>query len=155
MNVARLVASGGGVGFLPRAPGTWGSLAAALVGAAILAAGGRWALAAGVAVATAAGLWAIPRAGGDADPGWVVIDEVAGMWIAMLPLSWPSPLGVLVAFALFRLLDITKPGPIGRLDRVPGRAGVMGDDLAAGLGAAALVWLVEMGRASLAHPTMP
>ena len=140
MTLARLVASGGGAGFLPRAPGTWGSLLAAIVGAALLAIGGRALLMAAILLAIAAGLWAIPRAGGEADPGWVVIDEVAGMWIAMLPLPRPLFWGVLAAFVLFRAFDIAKPGPIGRLDRVPGRVGVMGDDLAAGLAAAILLW---------------
>ena len=139
MSAARLVASAGGIGWLPKAPGTWGSLAAALAGLAVLAAAGRWALVAGVAMATGAGLWAIPRAGGDADPGWVVIDEVAGMWLAMVPMDRPGWRGALLAFACFRLLDITKPGPIGWVDRRPGRLGVMGDDLVAGAAAAVLV----------------
>ena len=142
MSLARWVASGGGTGFLPRAPGTCGSLLAALLGAALLAAGGMWLLAAGFVLATAAGLWAIPRAGGDADPGWVVIDEVAGMWLAMLPLARVNLLGILLAFLLFRLLDIAKPGPVGRLDRMAGRIGVMGDDLMAGLGAAIVLWVL-------------
>ena len=140
MTLARLVASGGGIGFLRPAPGTWGSLAAAILGSGLLALGGPWLLAAGVLLSTAAGWWAIPRAGGDADPGWVVIDEVAGMWLAMLPLSRPTLLGIAAAFLLFRLFDITKPGPIARIDRFPGPVGVMGDDLLAGL-AAALVLL--------------
>ncbi len=148
MKLARLVASGGGVGFLPHAPGTWGSAAAALAGAALLSIGGRPALAAGAAAAAGAGLWAIPRAGGEADPGWVVIDEVAGQWLAMLPLRRASAGGVLAAFGLFRLLDIAKPGPVAAIDRVPGRMGVMGDDIAAGLAAAAVLWLLraEWGR---------
>jgi phosphatidylglycerophosphatase A len=140
LTFARLVASGGGAGLLPRAPGTWGSLAAALAGLALLAAGGRLALGAGVVVATLAGLWAIPRAGGEADPGWVVIDEVAGMWLAMAPMAHPAAVPSVLAFALFRLLDITKPGPIGAIDRIPGRAGVMGDDLLAGAVVALLLW---------------
>ncbi len=143
MNAARLVASGGGVGLLPKAPGTWGSLAALLVGAALLAGLGRAGLALAVLLATLAGLWAIPRATRDADPGWVVIDEVAGMWLAMLPLQAPGWRGCLLAFACFRLLDITKPGPIGSIDRVPGRVGVMGDDLLAGLLVAALLWAAQ------------
>jgi phosphatidylglycerophosphatase A len=140
MTFARLIASGGGSGLLPRAPGTWGSLAAALVGMALLALGGRWALGAGVVLSTLAGVWAIPRADGEADPGWVVIDEVAGMWLAMLPLGHASPLGTVVAFALFRLLDITKPGPIGAIDRIESRYGIMGDDLLAGAVSAILLW---------------
>lgn len=146
LTLPRLVASGLGTGWLPRAPGTWGSLAAVAAGAGLLLAGGRWALAAGVVAATLAGLWAIPRAGGDGDPGWVVIDEVAGMWLAMLPLPTPVPAGLLAAFGLFRLLDITKPGPIGRLDRVPGRFGIMGDDMAAGAAAAAILWVMGAVR---------
>ncbi len=143
MTLARLVASGGGVGFLPRAPGTWGSAAALVAGAAILAAGGQRALAAATVLALVAGLWSIPRAGGEADPGWVVIDEVVGMWLAMLPLTRPTLLGLLAAFALFRLFDIAKPGPIAALDRMPGRIGVMADDLAAGAAAAVLVTLLQ------------
>ena len=139
MNAARLVASGLGTGFLPRAPGTWGSLAALVVGAGLLVAS-HGALAAGVLAATLAGLWAVPRAGGDADPGWVVIDEVAGMWLTMLALPGPSPTGLLVAFGLFRLLDIAKPWPVGAIDRLHGAVGVMGDDLAAGAIGAAALW---------------
>ena len=143
MTLPRLVASAGGVGFLPRAPGTWGSALALVAGAAILSLDGQRTLIAATVLAVVAGLWAIPRAGGDADPGWVVIDEVAGMWLAMLPLSRPWPLGMLAAFGLFRLFDIAKPGPIGWLDRMPGRVGVMGDDLAAGAAAAVLVALLQ------------
>ena len=147
MNFPRLVASVGGAGYLPRAPGTWGSALALVAGAAILSLDGQRVLIAATALAVIAGLWAIPRAGGEVDPGWVVIDEVAGMWLAMLPLSRPWPLGMLAAFGLFRLFDITKPGPIGWLDRLPGRVGVMGDDLAAGAAAAMLVavlqWLAQ------------
>ena len=143
MNAARLVASAGGVGWLPKAPGTWGSLAAALAGAALLAGPGQAGLALAIVLATLAGLWAIPRATVEADPGWVVIDEVAGMWLAMLPLQRPGWRGCLLAFALFRLLDITKPGPIGLIDRIPGRVGVMGDDLLAGLLTAALLWAAQ------------
>ncbi len=141
MTAARLVASGLGAGFLPRAPGTWGSLLALAAGAGLLAAS-PWALAAGVLAACAAGLWAIPRAGGDTDPGWVVIDEVAGMWLTMLPLAYPSWLGLAGAFAVFRVLDITKPWPIAAIDRWPGAVGVMGDDIAAGCAGAALLWAV-------------
>ncbi len=138
MTLARLVASGGGAGFLPWAPGTWGSVLAVAGGVGLLAAS-PWALAGGVVAATLAGFWAIPRAGGTSDPGWVVIDEVAGQWLAMMALARPG-WGVLAAFLLFRLLDIVKPGPIGVIDRRPGSAGVMGDDLAAGGVAACLLW---------------
>ena len=66
------------------------------------------------------------------DPGEVVIDEVAGMWIALLPagLIWWQ---ILLAAMLFRLFDILKPGPVGWADkRLPGGLGIMADDLIAG-----------------------
>lgn len=141
MTAARLVASGLGTGFLPRAPGTWGSLAALVVGTALLA-WSPWALPIGVVAATLAGLWAIARAGGEADPGWVVIDEVAGMWLTMAPLQHPRPLGLAAAFVLFRVLDIAKPGPIGWMDRRKDALGVMGDDLVAGAIGAAIIWML-------------
>ena len=138
MTAARLVASFGGSGLLPWAPGTWGSLAALIIGAGLLAVS-PWLLVAGVLAASAAGFWAIPRAGGTDDPGWVVIDEVAGMWLTMLALPTPSWVGLAAAFALFRLLDIAKPGPIGAIDRLHGPVGVMCDDIAAGLVGAVLL----------------
>jgi phosphatidylglycerophosphatase A len=72
------------------------------------------------------------------DPNEVVIDEIAGQAIALagLHIAFPGPApwpGVLAAFALFRLLDVTKPGPIGALERLPGGLGIMADDLLAGL----------------------
>ena len=138
MTPARLVASFFGVGFFPWAPGTAGSLAALALGAVMLA------LAPGLLpwaalVAAFAGLWAARVEG---DPGWVVIDEVAGQWIALLPLARPSWVGLLVSFALFRLLDITKPGPVGWADRQHGAAGIMADDLIAGALAAGILWAV-------------
>jgi phosphatidylglycerophosphatase A len=74
-----------------------------------------------------------------------VIDEVAGMGLTMLALPAPSWLGLAAAFALFRLLDITKPGPIGAIDRWHGAAGVMCDDLAAGALGAALLYALRIG----------
>jgi phosphatidylglycerophosphatase A len=140
--LARLIASGLGSGYAPRAPGTAGSLAALLIGAGLLLLPG-WVLPVAILAATLAGLWAIGPAGGTEDPGWVVIDEFAGQWIALLPLAAPTPLGLFAAFALFRLFDIAKPGPIGWADRQHGAMGVMGDDLIAGAFAAAGVWALH------------
>lgn len=135
----RWVASGFALGFLPKAPGTWGSAAAAAVGCALLPWPG--AMLAAAALASLAGFWAIPGAVADpeADPGWVVIDEVAGQWIAMLGLGQLSWYGVALAFAGFRLLDIIKPGPIGWADRQPGAFGIMADDMLAGLAVACML----------------
>lgn len=139
MTLARIIASGLGSGYAPRAPGTVASLLALLLGIPLLLApSGVLALAA--AVASLAGLWAIRDAKVDGDPGWVVIDEVAGQWLALLGLARPTLLGLLAAFALFRLLDITKPGPIGWTDRQGGAAGIMADDLIAGAFAAGVLW---------------
>jgi phosphatidylglycerophosphatase A len=137
--LARLIASGFGSGYCPKAPGTAGSLLALAVGAGMLALP-SWVLPVAICLSIVAGLWAIGPAGGTEDPGWVVIDEFAGQWIALLPLAAPTPLGLLAAFALFRLFDITKPGPVGWADRQHGAFGVMADDVIAGAIAAALLW---------------
>jgi len=131
--MSRIVASFAGIGFFPVAPGTAGSVAAVAVGAGLMQ-GGPWVLPVATVAAAAAGFLFIPRAvtDRDADPGWVVIDEVAGQWIAMLGLGATSWGGLLAAFLGFRLLDIWKPGPVGWADRQHGAVGIMVDDLVAG-----------------------
>jgi phosphatidylglycerophosphatase A len=137
--LARAIASGLGSGYAPAAPGTVGSLAALLLGALLMLLS-PLALPVGVVLACFGGLWAIRVSGATGDPGWVVIDEFAGQWIALLPLARPSPAGLLAAFLIFRLLDIVKPGPVGWADRQPGAPGVMGDDIIAGAIAAGIIW---------------
>ncbi len=145
MTLTRLIAAGGGAGFSPVAPGTVASLAAVLVAVPLLLVS-PWLVAAAAVLATAAGLLALRHVRVEGDPGWVVIDEFAGQWFALAALSHPSPVGLLLAFALFRLLDITKPGPVGWADRRHGVFGIMMDDVIAGvlvgaaLGAARLAW---------------
>lgn len=125
-----------GVGWLPRAPGTWGSLAAVGLWWWLLADLAWWwqLLVIGVYFVTgwlSAAL--ISRRYQIDDAGEIVADEVAGMWLALVwvPQSWWL---VAVAFVLFRLLDVLKPGPIGWLDRnIHGGLGVMLDDLLAGV----------------------
>jgi phosphatidylglycerophosphatase A len=131
--IARGICSAGGVGWFPQAPGTAGSLVALGLGAWAMR-GPWWLLPALAVLALVAGLVAIPHAVADkdADPGWVVIDEVAGQWIALLGLGAATPLGLLAAFLLFRALDITKPGPVGWADRRHGAVGIMLDDVIAG-----------------------
>ena len=135
--MSRLVASFFGVGFFPVAPGTAGSAVALLIGAALMS-GPQWLLPLGAALAAVAGYRAIPHAVADpnADPGWVVIDEVAGQWVAMLGLAGISATGLAAAFLGFRILDVWKPGPVGWADRQPGVFGIMADDILAGTGVA-------------------
>jgi phosphatidylglycerophosphatase A len=142
LSFSRIIASGCGCGFFPAAPGTVGSLVALLLGGGLL-----WlspaALPVAVLVAAFGGLWAVAAAGAGDDPAWVVIDEFAGQWVALLPLARASPQGLPASFVLFRLLDVVNPGPIGWADRQHGPAGVMADDLIAGAIAAGILWAAQ------------
>lgn len=131
----RRIASLGGVGHLRPGPGTWGS--AVVLPLALLP---GWALALAALGFTLAGFWALARLPeAEKDPSWVVVDEAAGMALALVFAQ--GLLGVVLAFALFRLFDIVKWGPVGWADRQPGAFGVMADDLIAGAMAAGLVLL--------------
>ena len=89
---------------------------------------------------------AVTRAGVEGDPGWVVIDEFAGQWISLMALARPTLAGVVAAFVLFRLFDVTKLGPVGWADRQHGAFGVMADDVIAGIIAALVLVLVRLLR---------
>ena len=141
---AVLIATGLGTGYLPKAPGTWGSLLAAALAWPMAQAGGPVALLVGAVLATLVGTWAtrvyMARTGTQ-DPGAVVIDEVAGQWLA-LALCPLHPLWWAIAFVAFRVADITKPFPASWIDRNMHSAfGVMLDDLVAGAYAALVVWI--------------
>ena len=133
--LARFVATFAYTGYLPRAPGTWGSAAALLPGLAILVAFGPWVLLAATAVLTLVGVWAladIERRTGRHDPREGVVDEAAGQWLALTPAGHTAP-DVLLAFVLFRVFDIVKPWPCNRIDasRILGWSGML-DDVVAG-----------------------
>jgi phosphatidylglycerophosphatase A len=130
-----------GAGLLKPGPGTWGSVAAVLLWAAFAftlhpsALTLTLALTLGIALALVFGVPAatiVERESGGHDPQFVVIDEVAGQWIALLfcPIDWRH---ALIALVLFRLFDITKPFPVRRLERLPAGWGIVFDDVAAGL----------------------
>jgi phosphatidylglycerophosphatase A len=142
MRLARLVASGFGIGYAPFAPGTVASVAALVVGAAMLLISP---ILLGVAalVASVGGVWVVRRARVDGDPGWVVIDEFAGQWIALLGIGRVAPAELLAAFLLFRALDIWKPGPVGWADRQHGAIGLMADDIIAGLIAVVVLFFLQ------------
>jgi phosphatidylglycerophosphatase A len=140
-----------GAGFGKPGPGTWGSIAAVLLWAAesMLRHPSAHTMLVGlliwIALAIALGVPAstiVARESGRHDPGFVVIDEVAGQWIALLGsrASWQH---ALIALLLFRLFDITKPFPARQLEALPEGWGIVFDDVAAGLYA--------LGVASLLH----
>ena len=146
------VASFFGVGLTKPGPGTWGSVAALLLWGAI-----AWlfhptpngllvVVSIGVAISIAAGVPAATisaRESGRHDPQFVVVDEVAGQWIALLGSSASLKHG-LIALILFRLFDITKPFPVRQLEKLPEGWGIVFDDVAAGLYALGVASLLRL-----------
>ena len=127
--VAKFIATAAYVGFVPVAPGTFGSMAGLFVYGAVRLTGSATVEAAVIAVALVAGLWSagvVERLLGK-DPGPVVIDEVLGMLVTLAFLD-VNPIGAVVGFFLFRVLDVMKPFPAGRLEHLHGGAGIMLDD---------------------------
>ena len=150
MNIARFIAAGFGSGYAPVAAGTAGSIAAVLIGWALLL-WSPWALLAAAVLATFGGWWAVAAARIEGDPGWVVIDEFAGQFIALLGVAAATPAWVLAAFVLFRVFDITKLGPVGWAERRHGALGVMADDVVAGVIAAAILFVAQLWLPAPAH----
>jgi len=141
-----MLATLGPIGHFPLAPGSWGA-AAALLPAAGLAMIGSWSLEIATLVICilgirAASVYEAVTARKDAKE--IIIDEVAGQWIALLvvPLDWRW---WLAAFCLFRLFDIAKPGPVRMAEGLAGGAGVMADDVVAGVMAAACLYMLQLG----------
>lgn len=143
MRLARLIAAGLGTGYAPFAPGTVASAASVVVGAPLLLISPWLLLAAAVAVC-GLGYVVIGIARPDGDPRWVVIDEVAGQWMAMLTLPAIGLVGCGMAFFLFRVFDVTKPWPICLADRRHGAFWIMADDVVAGWIVALLLLAVRL-----------
>ena len=149
--MTRAITTVGGVGLLRPAPGTWGSAAGLVLGVVLHLIGGFWLLFIATFAVTALGYWATKVEIGDStdDPSEIVIDEVAGQWVALWPVSFGAWMmgaeitalypGLITAFVAFRLFDILKPGPVGWADRQHGAFGIMADDLIAGWLAAMIV----------------
>lgn len=134
-----------GIGRVRKAPGTVASAAAVLVALPVMAVFGPAGVVVLAVAATAAGVWFSDLYAdecGIADPKDCVIDEFAGQWLA-LALAPFSLFGVLLAFLLFRLFDIAKPGPVGAAEKLHGGLGIMADDLVAGLLAGVAVYLID------------
>jgi phosphatidylglycerophosphatase A len=124
------VATCGYIGYAPIAPGTFGSAAGLAVYYLIRSTGSIAVELGAIVVLFAIGVWSgneAERHFGKVDPCPVVIDEVFGMLItvALLPVNM---IGAIVGFLLFRVLDVFKPWPSGRFERLPGGLGVMADD---------------------------
>jgi phosphatidylglycerophosphatase A len=146
---AWLIATFFGVGHLQPGSGSWASAITVLAWwAASYLVVPKWFIPVEIIVALAITLIGIPpsttvaRESGQKDPGFVVIDEVAGQMISLIgiPLNWKY---LLAGFILFRGFDIVKPFPLRRLERLPGGTGIMMDDVGAGLYAVLLlhIWL--------------
>lgn len=143
-----------GAGLGKPGPGTWGSVAAVLLWAAVELAFHPGVIAmqiilfAGIVLSIAVGVPAatiVARESGREDPGFVVVDEVTGQWIALLgaAFNWKH---ALIALILFRIFDILKPFPARQLENLPGGWGIVFDDVAAGLyawgvGAILHIWI--------------
>jgi len=141
-----------GAGLGKPGPGTWGSVAAVLLWAAYdfvfhpTAQALLIALLAGIALTLILGIPAstiVARESGRHDPQFVVVDEAAGQWIALL--SSPFDLRhALIALILFRLFDITKPFPVRQLEKLPEGWGIVLDDVGAGLYALGVASLIRI-----------
>jgi phosphatidylglycerophosphatase A len=146
--LAVALATGAGSGFAPKAPGTCGSLAALpLIWFAHDSSWSPLEMGVAIVVISVIGLWStarVERLWHTHDDQRIVIDEVAGLFItlAWFPFDWWH---VVAGFALFRLFDIWKPGPIGYIDqKVPGAMGTFFDDVVAGIFAAAVLFAVQL-----------
>lgn len=142
-----LVATVCGIGKVPYAPGTAGSLVALALAYPIAHRFGMPVLAPLGLLVGVAGIWfagAYAKDCGVRDPKSCVIDEVAGQWIALAAAPF-SPLGFLLAFTLFRFFDIRKIWPADVAERLPGGLGIVADDVVAGVMAAMAVWLFVAG----------
>lgn len=138
------IATGACSGYLPKAPGTWGSVVGVMLwlGLRNLAIGPYAGVVAALFVLGTIAAGAAEKIVDRGDPGLVVIDEIVGQLIA-LALAPAHPGAVVAGFALFRFFDILKPFPVGWLDQhIHGGMGIMLDDVVAGLYAFIILQLV-------------
>ena len=164
------IAQGFGVGRIPVAPGTFGSVAGVLWFGLLLGTASLWLFAAGTVAAIALSVWlcgAAEKTLGQTDPGSVVLDEIAAMplcfwgWVAILvwktgampgfahfftARTWPLTMGV---FAAFRFFDVAKPWPVHQSQSLPGGWGVTIDDVLAAVYVNLVVVLVDAGKTLL------
>lgn len=146
------VATCGYLGYVPIAPGTFGSAAGLAVFLAVQRSGSVTVELATIAVLFVIGIWSGTVAEhhfGGVDPGPIVLDEVVGMLITLALLPPVTLTGAIVGFLVFRVLDVIKPWPSGGFEKLPGGLGVMADDgMAAVYGnlvMRGLIWLAPAG----------
>lgn len=133
--IAVRIATVFGAGYVPGAPGTVGSIIGLMLYVLASTAGGESAVATGLAWLIVFAVWSSGQAArklGEKDPACIVVDEVVGMWVALLGTHSHGPM-LLAAFVLFRTFDILKPYPIRRIERLDGGWGIVFDDLLAGV----------------------
>jgi len=138
------IATGGYSGYLPKAPGTWGSLVGLLLylPLSLLPIRHYAAVLAGLLVLGIVAAGAAEKIVDRPDPGLVVIDEIVGILITLVGVPL-HPLFLLLGFVFFRIFDILKPFPVGWLDdHIHGGIGIMLDDVAAGICGMAVMQLV-------------
>ncbi len=138
--LARLVGTFFYIGYMPLAPGTWGSLAIVLLLYVFPVQDLYWQIVILISLILAS-VWSgniLEKADQKEDPGYIVIDEAAGMFLSLFALPSENFKVCLIAFILFRIFDMVKPFGINRLQEVHGGVGIVADDLAAGL----LAWII-------------
>lgn len=141
------IATGGGVGYLPKVPGTWGSLLALPLNLLLLrlSSQGYWLALTLILLLAVYSAGAAEKILDRKDPGTIVIDEIIGMLIALIAVP-AQPVIWLSAFLLFRFFDIAKPWPVSWADKhLNGGLGIVLDDVLAG----AYAWLVLHGALAL------
>ena len=162
MTLQKLFLTFGGAGLSPKAPGTVGTLASLPVGVAILYFFGMETLFMMTMAITIIGIFEINKyetITGKHDQQEIVIDEAAGMWLALMiaistastmTYQYAEALAIILSFGAFRLFDIWKPSTIGWIDReIKGGLGVMLDDVVAGIAGGLLTAIILMGIGKL------
>jgi phosphatidylglycerophosphatase A len=144
---AFLIATWFGCGFAPVAPGTAGSLAGLAIAIALSFRGyGRGTLLLLTAILLAPAIWSagvVAKETNKTDPQIVVVDEVIGQWITLAGIATWNWKSWIVAFVLFRLLDMWKPAPARQLESLPGGWGIVADDVMAGLYGALAIFVLD------------
>jgi len=143
---ARFIAAGFGSGWLPVAPGSWGSLAALLPAWWIIREAGIWGLVISILLLVPVACWAcrvVLEGSEENDPGWIVVDEWLGQWLCLAMVAGVEVLSMTwlaAAFMSFRVLDIAKPWPVSAMENIgPAWWSIQADDLLAGFMAGSIL----------------